>query len=166
MQTFIKTDVEFSANANIPQQAIFQAQKHFNNTGHPECTVISAEFVDGGIMVEYDGPEMEYTDPNRYTIEDHDLAIEESAAFNEAVKETVGKSDGELKPNDDDFEIPGGSIGLDSGEVVEQIGPDDMNLENIDREPEKLICEKCGKKYSRKGRGPDFYEAHIEKCEG
>ncbi len=144
MQTFIKTDVEYSSNANIPQQAIFFAQKHFNNNGHPERIVISAEFVDGGIMVEYDGP--------KETDDIQDLSDQEKTAFDEAVTETVGESDGEIV--------------LDDGEVVETIGPNDMNLENIDREPEKLVCPKCGKEYKNKGRGPDFYEAHIEKCEG
>jgi hypothetical protein len=32
--------------------------------------------------------------------------------------------------------------------------------------PEDLACEKCGKIYKNKGRGPEFYAAHIEKCEG
>lgn len=31
--------------------------------------------------------------------------------------------------------------------------------------PEDLVCEKCGKHYKATGRGPEFYNDHIEKCE-
>ena len=45
------------------------------------------------------------------------------------------------------------------GQVVEQIGPDR-------KDASILVCPKCGKTYKNKGRGPYFYDRHVDECEG
>lgn len=141
MHTFIEGEFTYSANANIPQQAIFEAQKHFNNNDMGHRVVTSAEFVDGGISAVFE-------DPEGLEPEEQDLSSEEQQAFDDAVEETVGESDGQV-------------IDPESGVVVEQIGPNDPVPE---KEPETLECSKCGKVYQNKGRGPEFHAKHEAKC--
>lgn len=145
MKEFIETNQAPSSNANIPQQAIFYAQRHLNNTDRGHLVVMSAEYVEGGIMAECE-------DVNNVD-GDRDLNADEQAAFDEAVSDTIGEGD---------------------GVVVEQIGPADGPVEG-DKEPEptspennpdKLKCSKCGKPYSTKGRGPEFHDKHEAKCKG